>query len=660
MPEQNGTFIVLEGADGSGKTTQFKLLTERLRAIGYDVEVFDFPQYDSPSSHFVRSYLNGEYGPASGISPYTSSLFYALDRYEAAPKIRRALNAGKIVLSNRYVGSNMAHQGGKFTDAVQQRGFFIWEDSLEYEMLNIPRPTINFFLRVPAEISYKLISSKAERSYTKQSHDEHEKDINHLRHSVKTYDTLCQLFPKDFKAIECTVDGKLLGVPAVNNLIWEVLKPILPPRPPHKPHSVTVNLDQEKIAEDAKESNPSSSIKSQEQQNTEKLVFELSNVSLLAASHLQHIPGISCEITTINWSGDKFKYYTPSGLSKNIASQYKKSMDKLTDIYKLMQESVKGEVSGALVGATPLSALSTLKITGDATIIADIISRTELNPYEEVRWLSKQLSVQAKKKSPDMFKDLKLSDEGIFKDVLAKLARETMPENLAASSETVTLLEVHPRNEFDLLVDSLYPYSNLAKPDIKVEIDGWSYNQKVEAFKNASKQSAPTLLENSYSQWSIIDDSVVLSSLINNLKIENLQVQQPTPRYGYNVSESLELAGIDELYIECFDESLKIYSLLQEANLDGTAAYSTLLGHKSRWQFKLSTTELAETIKKPADNLSQHVLMAIREKVSEVHPLISEYIESTAKSTAEPQDPKEKSQKRSRSRPRRRSTKPKK
>src|SRR6185437_3476871 len=137
MPDYPGTFIVLEGSDGSGKKTQFKLLSERLKAVGYDVEAFDFPRYEEPSSHFVRRYLNGDYGPAAEISPYSASLFYALDRYEAAPLIRAEIQAGKVVLSNRYVGSNMAHQGAKFTSQAEQRGFFIWEDGLEYQLLNI-------------------------------------------------------------------------------------------------------------------------------------------------------------------------------------------------------------------------------------------------------------------------------------------------------------------------------------------------------------------------------------------------------------------------------------------------------------------------------------------------------------------------------------------
>src|SRR5258708_36989810 len=102
MAESSTKFFVLEGADGSGKTTQLGLLKERLEAAGYDVAVFDFPRYEEPSSYFVKQYLEGNFGPASEVSPYTASLFYALDRFEAAPQIRQALSDDKIVLSNRY------------------------------------------------------------------------------------------------------------------------------------------------------------------------------------------------------------------------------------------------------------------------------------------------------------------------------------------------------------------------------------------------------------------------------------------------------------------------------------------------------------------------------------------------------------------------------
>src|SRR3989344_9092031 len=149
MQNHPSVFIALEGSDGSGKGTQIRLLAERLKAVGHEVAVFDFPRYEQPSSHFVKRYLNGDYGPATDISPYTASIFYALDRYEASPQIKQALDEGKVVLANRYVVSNMAHQGLKFNSLAEQRGFFIWAENLEFQLLGIPRPDLNLFLKVP-------------------------------------------------------------------------------------------------------------------------------------------------------------------------------------------------------------------------------------------------------------------------------------------------------------------------------------------------------------------------------------------------------------------------------------------------------------------------------------------------------------------------------
>src|SRR5579862_8732105 len=208
--DKRGLFIVIEGSDGSGKSTQFNLLRERLKATGYAVAEFDFPRYGQDSSYFVRQYLKGAYGPAGSISPYTASLFYALDRFEASRDIEKALAEGKIVMADRYVGSNMAHQGSKFDDPVEQRGFFVWEDNLEFQLLKIPRPDISFFLRVPAKVSKRLLEERAAK--TGKELDGHERDTSHLKKALATYDVLSRLFPKDFRAIDCAKDGQLLGV----------------------------------------------------------------------------------------------------------------------------------------------------------------------------------------------------------------------------------------------------------------------------------------------------------------------------------------------------------------------------------------------------------------------------------------------------------------
>lgn len=226
-----GIFITVEGTDGSGKGTQSELLVKRLEKQGYDVVKFDFPQYDQESSYFVREYLNGRFGSSDQVGPYTGSLFFALDRYQASFKIRKALEEGKIVIANRFTGSNMAHQGTKFTNAAERRGYFIWVDNLEFQMLGIPRPDYNFVLRVPADIAQQLVDEKGERSYTTLKRDILEADLDHMKKSVEIYDDLISLFPKDFSRIDCVRDGKLLNIDTVHNLLWQSVEPLLPATP---------------------------------------------------------------------------------------------------------------------------------------------------------------------------------------------------------------------------------------------------------------------------------------------------------------------------------------------------------------------------------------------------------------------------------------------
>lgn len=228
MAQRNGIFLVIEGTDGSGKGTQFQLLVDRLQRDGYDVATFDFPQYDKESSYFVREYLNGKYGTAEEVGPYTGSLFYALDRYQAAPEIQAALDEGKIVIANRFTGSNMAHQGTKFNNAEERKGYYLWLDAIEFQMLRIPRPDLSLVLRVPAETAQKLVDQKGKRSYTDSKRDLHEADLGHLKKAVEVYDNLCEIFPKDFKQLDCVRNNELLDVETIHNLIRETIMPMLP------------------------------------------------------------------------------------------------------------------------------------------------------------------------------------------------------------------------------------------------------------------------------------------------------------------------------------------------------------------------------------------------------------------------------------------------
>ncbi|MBI1961085.1 MAG: deoxynucleoside kinase [Parcubacteria group bacterium] len=222
-----GKFIVIDGIDGSGKATQADLLIERLRREGRTAAKADFPQYGHKSAGLVENYLNGAYGAAAEVSPYVASFFYMLDRYDASFGLRRELEQGNIVVSNRYVSANMGHQGGKFGTREARQRYFEWLDRYEYGVFDIPRPDLTIVLHVPPEVAQTLVDQKAARGYTSgASRDAHEADLNHLARASETYREMCALFP-DFKLVECAPDGRMFSIEAVRELVWEQVTKII-------------------------------------------------------------------------------------------------------------------------------------------------------------------------------------------------------------------------------------------------------------------------------------------------------------------------------------------------------------------------------------------------------------------------------------------------
>ncbi|OGZ00439.1 MAG: hypothetical protein A2945_03805 [Candidatus Liptonbacteria bacterium RIFCSPLOWO2_01_FULL_52_25] len=227
LDTKRGKFIVLEGTDGSGKTEQFNRLVLRLPAE-CRVQAVDFPRYAEPSSHFITKYLKGRYGGIEDVGPRAASMFYALDRFDASFKMREWLHEGRIVVGNRYMGSNLGHQGAKIADDREREALFRWLYELEYEILKIPKPDLNIILYVPAEIAYELIAKKSAREYLKGAkRDIHEANLEHLKAAARSYAHAAKLFPSDFVVVECAPNGKLLLIEEVHEKVWAVAQKAL-------------------------------------------------------------------------------------------------------------------------------------------------------------------------------------------------------------------------------------------------------------------------------------------------------------------------------------------------------------------------------------------------------------------------------------------------
>lgn len=219
MENNKGKFIVIDGTDGSGKTTQLNLLKAKLEEEGYAVAVADFPQYNTKSAGMVEEYLSGKYGQADEVDPYKASIFYAVDRFDASAQIRRWLTEGKVVLANRYTSASLGHQGGKITNPLERKIFFNWLYDLEYKIFEIPRPDLTIVLQVESEISSALAKKRAREDWKGKTKDIHEDNFDHLKKAEQTYLEITSSLP-GFKLIKCTHNGKILSPEAIHFLVW--------------------------------------------------------------------------------------------------------------------------------------------------------------------------------------------------------------------------------------------------------------------------------------------------------------------------------------------------------------------------------------------------------------------------------------------------------
>ncbi len=220
---RQGKFIVIEGTDGSGKGTQLQLLDTYLKAHNKRFQVVDFPQYDNFSSAFVAKYLRGEYGSAKEVGPYRASLMYAIDRYDKSFDIKKWLDNGTLVLSNRYVSASMGHQAGKIQNKKKRDEYLSWLVDLEYRIFGIPKPDATILLYMPPEIGQRLVDNKKARSYTKgKKRDIHEADLTHLREASEAFLYVAKKYK--WHVVNCTNNGELLSREEIHHAILAIIK----------------------------------------------------------------------------------------------------------------------------------------------------------------------------------------------------------------------------------------------------------------------------------------------------------------------------------------------------------------------------------------------------------------------------------------------------
>ena len=212
-----GKLIVIEGTDGSGKSTQFRLLTGRLESEQVKFQKLVFPQYSEPSSALIRMYLGGEFGKSpSDVNAYAASAFYSVDRYASYRKVwGKWYEEGGLVVSDRYTTSNAVHQASKEPEDKRE-DFLNWLYDFEYDKLGLPRPDLVIYLDVPTDFTEKMLRHRETETHTHA--DIHEQDMQYLATCRRMGRAAAEHY--GWTVIRCDRDGAMRSMEDIHEEIY--------------------------------------------------------------------------------------------------------------------------------------------------------------------------------------------------------------------------------------------------------------------------------------------------------------------------------------------------------------------------------------------------------------------------------------------------------
>ncbi len=359
-----------------------------------------------------------------------------------------------------------------------------------------------------------------------------------------------------------------------------------------------------------------------------------------------------------------YKYHVPQEIDDALVKEYRLHMDRIFDLYSQMVHQLteyvrehssvpSGERDVAFNGATraqacdairpvlPVATTSTVGIFASGQALESLIMHLQGDRTAEARQTADKLLRSARVITPTLFERADKPDRGgamvayraTTTRQVAELADRLLPKQVEKVQKAVTLTDVWPRNELDLVADMLYEHSTLPLKTIQNQVAGLSYEEKSEVMRTyfgerLNRRHRPgRALEKAHYSWDLICDYGIFRDLQRHRMVDDLEWQALSPAFGYEVPELVDQAGLADKFHECFAISQKLYDMLQQAGHDVVAQYATLLGHKMRWKITYNAREafhLHELRTSPQGHPGYRKLVQqMHEKLAEVHPVIA-------------------------------------
>ncbi len=362
----------------------------------------------------------------------------------------------------------------------------------------------------------------------------------------------------------------------------------------------------------------------------------------------------------------KYKYYIPTGLGNDIRREYIVHMDAIFDLYSEMvhklteyvaansdtpeaerdiawKGAVRAQACDAARHVLPTATTTTIGFYASGQAVENLIMHLLSGPMPEARDLGQQLLNEARKVIPVLLERADKPERGgatiayraNTRIHMAEFTASKLPHAYASGeSPNVVLTDVWPRNELEIVPDMLYEHTQMPLTEIRSAVAAWSYDDKAAAMRTyfgerLNRRHRPgRALEKIHYSWDLLCDFGIFCDLQRHRMVDDLEWQELTPRYGYDVPDLIEQAGLVDEFQECFDISLKLHSLLQQSGHEWEAQYATLLGHKLRWKVTYNAREafhLHELRTSPQGHPGYRKLVQeMHTKLTEVHPIIGE------------------------------------
>lgn len=743
---KQGRYIVIEGAEGVGKTTQLELLAHRLEVAGYPVRLFREP--DSQSDLTARAIRMLTQDPRYPMNTRTEVLLYNAARSQSLEVIRNARAAGVICICDRNYLTTLAIQyygrgdvpdyntinsiisfavadmepdmtivldapvkdlssraakrdaGERFDNLDESflervRAGYLWEA----KQRNYPVIFAGDAPEVVNEAIWKVLNGKIDKNMPKVSEppmveaaasvtgpSSIKEVITEKAEHLSEQREITYLKKRMDGSYEVTSDGKTYLEDAVTSTDGNVyaFKEKLSPttiaaamaRLSRRGDDMRITLLDEFAGKAGKDDTLLRRvITAYGDDSVQQLVglhVVVENASNLLTKKLEwgRLAAYLEQSTRYIYfdqkdQNGKYRYHTPTDLTLDLQRRYNDIMDKIFDTYSDMVHKLteyvrdhssvpEAERDGAFNGATraqacdairavlPVATKSTVGIYASGQALESLIMHLLSDELPEARQVGNELLAEGRKAIPTFLERADKPDRGgalvayratTYKG-MKELAEKELPSNQGTLDDDIQLVDYWPRNELDVLPHMLYEHSNMSLEAIKKQVAGWPYEKKLEVFRaymgeRLNRRHKPgRALEIVHYSWDLLCDYGIFRDLQRHRMVDAFDWQQLTPRYGFDMPELVEKAGLSDQFEKCFDLSAELYSAMQAEGYALEAQYATLLGHRMRWKITYNAREafhFHELRTSPQGHPGYRKLVrAMHEKVAEIHPLMAE------------------------------------